>query len=268
VAFIFENQPCIAGYYDSDLSLPITSESEKRVVDMVELEFFQEEFISYLDGEEIHIKPGTVLRALPGCIRYSKLPLRNYFLKLPPTLPEITNLIAQMPPVWQTRYSDAYRSCFSEILIGDAQRNKYRTTAGFYALFAILHDEHKLLCTPAKKTVPNHLNEAVSLAIQYMDSHFQAHCTLDDIAAAAHLSPTYFHTIFKTVQGETPQEYLTKLRIEHAKILLSTKSCDIPLIAEQCGFSSDIYFTAVFKKYMHITPRQYRTKLMQEYWKS
>lgn len=268
MSLFFENQACFIGYFDSEISFPAGTESKKRIVDMYELEFFHEECFTTLNGTEIHLKPGSVLRAVPGDVRNSKLPFRNHFLKIPDTLSDFCNLIAQMPTTWETHYLDFYCSCISDILIGDTQQNKFRIASGFYSLFSALQDEYTLLSVCNKKTTPKHILEAVSQSIQYMNINFQNDITLSDIAASAHLSPSYFHAVFKAAQGETPQAYLTRLRIEQAKILLSTKSCEPSLIAEQCGFSSDVYFTAVFKKYMHMTPRQYRTKLMQEYWKS
>ena len=45
--------------------------------------------------------------------------------------------------------------------------------------------------------------------------------SLPDVAALANLSPYHFLRVYKQTYGETPHEFLTRLRIERAKTLLA-----------------------------------------------
>lgn len=79
------------------------------------------------------------------------------------------------------------------------------------------------------------------------------------ISDEVYLSPNYISLIFKQETGETITEYITKVRMEKAKELLSSSDLKILEIAEQVGFENAHYFSTVFKKYTGIHPQKYRT---------
>lgn len=72
--------------------------------------------------------------------------------------------------------------------------------------------------------------------------------------------PDYIRRLFKRYHCCSPSEYLTRLRLEHAKELLRSwhlNNFTIPQIALQSGFTDPNYFSRVFKKYTLLTPLQY-----------
>lgn len=72
--------------------------------------------------------------------------------------------------------------------------------------------------------------------------------------------PDYIRRLFKKHHGCSPSEYLTRLRLEHAKGLLRTHRLNgytIPQIAWESGFNDPNYFSRLFKKYTLLTPLQY-----------
>lgn len=73
-------------------------------------------------------------------------------------------------------------------------------------------------------------------------------------------SEDYLRAHFKKVIGKTPIDYLTKLRIEHAKYLIHVYRDTMPLseIAERCGFESYTYFSQKFKALTGRSPREYK----------
>lgn len=95
-------------------------------------------------------------------------------------------------------------------------------------------------------------------AIAYMNDRFYEVITLNDLARVAGLSHAYFHKMFKKEIGVTPLEYLTGIRINHAKRLLVMSVESMTYISVECGFDSATYFSTVFKKYVGMTPGQYR----------
>ena len=60
----------------------------------------------------------------------------------------------------------------------------------------------------------------LSSARDYLAARFNERTSLADAAAHAGLSPFYFHRLFAQAFGETPHEFVTRLRMEHAKKLL------------------------------------------------
>ena len=57
-------------------------------------------------------------------------------------------------------------------------------------------------------------------ARNYMRDAYQEPIQLADISAEANLSPYHFQRTYKKSYGETPHEFLTRLRIDRAKTLL------------------------------------------------
>ena len=70
----------------------------------------------------------------------------------------------------------------------------------------------------------------------------------------------YVRRRFVANLGMTPLEYLTSLRIENAKKLLSMRTkmeTSIAEIGSMCGYFDGNYFSRVFKKHVGITPEEY-----------
>ena len=75
----------------------------------------------------------------------------------------------------------------------------------------------------------------------------------------------YFRRCFKSETGKTPLEYLTALRITHAKQLLERQaSFTIESVASSCGFSDSFYFSTCFKKHVGVSPLAYRKRIIEK----
>ena len=66
--------------------------------------------------------------------------------------------------------------------------------------------------------------QRVAQAIRYIDQNFQEQPSLDEIAAAVHLSKYHFQRLFKRWAGVTPIQFLQYLTIEYAKERLQESS--------------------------------------------
>jgi len=73
-------------------------------------------------------------------------------------------------------------------------------------------------------------------------------------------SPEHVSRELKRCTGETPTEFINRLRLEHAARRLMLSGKDIATIAYDCGFETLSYFSALFKKQLGVTPRDYRKK--------
>lgn len=74
------------------------------------------------------------------------------------------------------------------------------------------------------------------------------------------MSLAYFIRSFKEVTGKSPQSYITYLRIEAAKGLLSSTQEPISTIARLVGYQDPLYFTRCFTKTEGISPKEYRNR--------
>lgn len=113
-------------------------------------------------------------------------------------------------------------------------------------------------CQPLGKEVP--LATWVADIKNYLQLNYQRKLTLDIIANEIHSSLYYLHHVFKSFAGVTPLDYLTKIRIDKAKELLTSSSYNIAQIARYVGISNTPYFSVVFKKITQETPSFYRKK--------
>ena len=82
--------------------------------------------------------------------------------------------------------------------------------------------------------------------------------SLDALAARAGWSPFYFHRAFRTIVGETPKQYMLRLRLERAAARLATGSEPVLGIAADAGFASHEVFTRAFRRQFRLTPSAYR----------
>lgn len=95
----------------------------------------------------------------------------------------------------------------------------------------------------------------------YIQENLDKELNLDIIASQANLSSFHFHRIFKALQGETPIDFIQRLRIQRAsQQLWHNRELPIGMIASNCGFSSLSLFNQVFKRYYNTTPTEYRRK--------
>lgn len=60
--------------------------------------------------------------------------------------------------------------------------------------------------------------------------------------------------------GVTPNEFVTKTRLEKEKDLLVRTDTSVAEIAVQCGIENTPYFSYVFKKQIHLTTGEFRNK--------
>ena len=96
--------------------------------------------------------------------------------------------------------------------------------------------------------------------VEYIEEHFGAAPTLEQMAAVARLSPYHFARQFKAATGLPPHQYVIVRRVERAKQLLHGGS-DLTLadVATHAGFSDQSQFSHHFKRRVGVTPRQFRT---------
>ena len=100
---------------------------------------------------------------------------------------------------------------------------------------------------------------AVKKIINYLNENYEHKISLDQIAHNMYLSPVYISKIFKEETGESPINYLIKIRLEQARdILEHSEDGSIKNIATEVGYDDVYHFSKLFKKYYGISPQNYR----------
>ncbi len=117
----------------------------------------------------------------------------------------------------------------------------------------------------ARATPPPTYVERVNRAIDRIVAHLAEPLDLQSVARAANLSPFHFHRVFQALIGETPAEFVKRLRLERA---LAGMAHGRPLrpgsprrslteIALECGFASSSDFSRCFKQRFGVPPSRF-----------
>ena len=80
----------------------------------------------------------------------------------------------------------------------------------------------------------------------------------EEIAASLNMSYTWFRRMFRQYTGLAPAQYITQLKIQKARELLSVTNMPVKEIALELGYESIDYFSTQFRKQTGQTPTQFR----------
>lgn len=112
----------------------------------------------------------------------------------------------------------------------------------------------------------NTYQERVHRAVDYISTHLSDEIPLDKLASLACFSPFHFHRIFSAMLGETPRDYIERLRMEQAANEICVKSnTNLYEIAYGCGFKTISSFSRTFKKFHGVTPSLFLKKHQADY---
>ncbi len=127
------------------------------------------------------------------------------------------------------------------------QNRKAMGMSVFYEIISLLADQ------PEKRG-----NAILYPATQRIYRDFaDAGLSVAALAKEAHVSECYLRKLFKQEFGLTPRQFVNKVRIDHARMLLCENRFSISEIAAQCGFSSVYYFCKAFRAATGFTAGQY-----------
>lgn len=110
----------------------------------------------------------------------------------------------------------------------------------------------------ARRATRVELYRRLHRAKDYIDSNLTEALTLDRIAAEAWFSPYHFLRAFKSAFGETPHQYLTRRRMERARLLVTRTDAPVTSICTQVGFQSLGSFSWLYRKRFGLSPEQMR----------
>jgi AraC-like DNA-binding protein/quercetin dioxygenase-like cupin family protein len=97
-----------------------------------------------------------------------------------------------------------------------------------------------------------------------IEARYSEEISVNDAAAAVHMSKSHFMRFFKQVTGQPFISHLNQFRIAKAQHLLSVTDRSIADIGHEVGFCNQSYFGLVFRKVTHLCPREYQARMSQE----
>lgn len=117
-----------------------------------------------------------------------------------------------------------------------------------------------LLLSSNVKTL-NDINLAVNTIIKNIHRDFASpNLNVTKLLSASGYAEDYIRAYFKKITGKTPNEFITLLRITHAKKLIDALKNTVSLIyvAQSCGYDDYCYFSRKFKEVTGVSPKQYK----------
>ena len=148
----------------------------------------------------------------------------------------------------QDRIEPAFRALFKEFLL----RDPCFEPAAAGRLLA--------LCVAASRALPDRAapeaaeQSRMFRAVSYLHTHYNEPLSVEQLAAAEHLSVSRFRALFKSATGLSPLQYLTDLRLRHARELMLRTDMPLKEIASAVGYPDPLYFSRVFKDKTGVAP--------------
>lgn len=109
----------------------------------------------------------------------------------------------------------------------------------------------------------NHGDEKIALIQRYLEQHLTEKTTVVQMAKMAQMVERTFLRRFKKATGDSPLEYLQRLRVEAAKRLLERGETRIDLITQAVGYEDASSFRRLFKQIVGVSPTVYRRRFVE-----
>ena len=106
----------------------------------------------------------------------------------------------------------------------------------------------------------------INVCKEYIYSHIKERITIEDLADALGVSPSYLSRLFKKETGVSVSSYIRAQKIEMAKNLLRFSDYSMIDIANRLSFSSQSHFIQQFRDVVGMTPKKYRDKYYMVQW--
>ncbi len=210
-------------------------------------------------GDLMYYKPGDIRHA----VTYPDEPVKCYAIDFQYTCPEYIDKVWKLPDYslpfsfWQ-KITDSLLllklyDLFSE-LTKSALAARVRTDVRERAILT------EILVLLFKFTERNQFSYSnagkVETVIGYMTENYSKNMTLGELAEYARVSPSYLGSIFRSVTGRSPIDYLIEIRINRAKNLLKD-GYSVTDTSRLVGFNDIYYFSRMFKKHEGVSPSEY-----------
>lgn len=255
------------GIYHSKVAEKSRKISKNRKTTMFEIEMpLEEGGVSYINQEEMPIRPGLIICAKPGQMRHTKFPFKCLYIHMIVREGILYDELIQMQNYIETNEAErcfAILEKLSSYTVESVDYDMIRMQSLVLELisFLIQTEKKRTYCEQIKS---NHY-ASIEQAMRYIDEHFDSDLSLNVIAEQVGFSPVHFHNVFKASTGKTLRAYVEERRIQKAVNLLLTTDQTLTQIAYACGFSSQSYFSYAFKRKMHLTPRDYVKAVVKRY---
>ncbi len=119
------------------------------------------------------------------------------------------------------------------------------------------------LMSVVREYLPVQNNTLIKDACEYVLNNIDQEITLARMADHLNISKNYFCSLFKQETGTNFLEYVTKVKMEWAKLLLKEGSYKTYKVSEMLGYREASYFSRLFRKYTGFSPAEYKRQIRE-----
>lgn len=236
---------------------------EFRNVNIFEIELFIESAGGiYVDNKYHPVQANDLILRHPGQTTQAVTPFTCYCIRFSINNREDVfwenEILNNLPLITHLKNPIEFRHFFEEVLEAHINPNTFSDFTFKINILKILkklfETNHSLDFISGKKIS----NPYIVSGVDYINSNWDKELSIHDISNYIGLSKNYFLKLFSDNTGETPNNYIQKLKMKHAKELLVYSDMSISEVAASCGIDNFSYFSTLFKKYTGSTPKQWR----------
>jgi len=104
----------------------------------------------------------------------------------------------------------------------------------------------------------NHHNKTIKKVQEHIETKIEENLSIEDLADFSNMNKRTFMRHFKDATGETPYNYIQKVKVEKAKKMIEMNSMGIEQIGYEVGYSDISSFRKTFKKHAGVIPSEYK----------
>ncbi|MFD0698417.1 helix-turn-helix transcriptional regulator [Paenibacillus sp. GCM10027628] len=150
--------------------------------------------------------------------------------------------------LWTQRLRNAHR-CW----VPGSQRGEFQTQA---ILLELIEEWHRM--TTIEESGASESRKSYERIRQELELRYADDLKIRTLCELNHLSTSYVRKLFMRYLGESPKDYLIRIRTEHVKKCLLYTDMPLKAIATNCGFLDEFHLSRTFKRLNGIPPSEYR----------
>lgn len=252
---MFENLPVQLEYFvrretSADWQLPMRTIDNQELVLVV-----QGSGAATMDGKDYALSAGDLLYFHPGLWHSmigNQAPYMVFYgvhFTLPPHVERLP--LAPIQHLTSMRRIEAICSTLQDVHTQKNPLYRWQQNIALEQLLCEVFCVQHTLSTPVQQ-------QRIEQVLCYIHANFQRQLFIDELAAQAHVKKSLLLQSFRQITGTTPIQYITHMRMEHARTLLIEGTATVAQIALQCGYSDPLYFSRCFKKVFGHAPMHFR----------
>ena len=150
--------------------------------------------------------------------------------------------------------------CGLDLMLALIERFISKEVARLCTKFMLLDNRQPSKVPFEKRQTVFHHDPMIEKAITWIRANMHQRISMDDIVAQVPASKRNLSRRFREATGESPAEFIQRMRIERAKSLLETSDIPIDRIIEKVGYSDGSAFARQFRNHTMMTPTEYRER--------